>query len=145
MNTSSSAIADALVTMFSAASLFGPGNVAKNSYKILETSTGSCLTVQWVRYNSTPLTFGTPMSGRKTWSFSLKCWVRDTGNPTAAVERVWKATDNIVSCLAADDTLQDTVDLIGSINAFRDPELAITIGGATWLPFEFTFDAIQFP
>jgi len=145
MNTSSSAIADAIVTMFSAASQFGSGNVAKNSYKILETSTGSCLTVQWVRYNSTPLTFGVPMTGRKRWSFSLKCWIRDTGNPTAAVERVWKATDNVVDCLMADDTLQGTVDFLNNINAFRDPELAITVGGATWLPFEFTFDAVMLP
>jgi hypothetical protein len=145
MSSSASAIGDALVTMFSAASQFGSGNVAKNSYKVLETSTGSCLTVQWVRYNYTPLAFGVPMTGRRTWSFSLKCWVRDTGNPTAAVDRVWKATDNIVACLTADDTLQGTVDLVNNINAFRDPELAITIGGATWLPFEFTLDAIQFP
>jgi hypothetical protein len=145
MATSASGIADALVTMFSAASLFGPNNVAKNSYKVLETTTGSCLTVQWVRYNSTPLAFGVPMSGRKTWSFSLKCWVRDTGNPMAAIERVWQATDNIVNCLTVDDTLQGTVDLTNNINAFRDPELIITIGGASWLLFEFTLDAIQFP
>lgn len=145
MHTSASGIADALVTMFSAASLFGPGNVAKDSYKILETATGSCLTVQWVRYSSTPLAFGVPMSGRETWSFNLKCWVRDTGNPVAAVNRVWKATDNIINCLLADDTLQGTVDLVSGINAARDPELAITVGGATWLPFELTVDAIQFP
>ena len=145
MNSSPSAIADALVTMFSAASMFGSGNVAKNSYKILETSTGSCLTVQWTRFTSTPMTFGVPMSGRETWSFSLKCWVRDTGNPFAAVDRVWQATNNIVACLAADDTLLGTVDFVSGINAARDPEMSISVGGATWLPFEFTLDAVQLP
>ena len=144
MSSSASAIADGLVTMFSAASLFGAGNVSKNSYQVLETSAGSCMVVQWVRYNSTPMTFGTPMAARKIWSFSLKCYVRDTGDPGATVNRVWRATDNVVACLAADDTILGLVDEIGAITATRDPELGYTVGGATWLPFEFTIETLQF-
>ena len=142
MNTSASAIADGLITMFSAASQFGSGNVSKNSYQVMETSAGSCLIVQWTGYSHRPQVFGSPANTRRTWRMNLKCYIRDTGNPVATLNRVWTATDNILNCLYADDTLQGTVDMLTSVEANRDPETAYTAGGATWLPIEYNLEAI---
>jgi len=141
---SASAIADGLVTMLSAASVFGSGNVAKNSYQILETSTGSCAVVQWTRLISNPMTFGDPRSRQRTWNFQIRCFVRDTGDPNAVLNRVWSATDGIIACLESDDTIQNTAQSLNSISGTRDPESAFTVGGATWLPFDIGIEVNEF-
>jgi hypothetical protein len=146
MLTSSSMIADALITMFSAASQFGTGNVSKNSYQVLETSTGSCMMVQWTSYADKPSTMGTfgQTSKQRTWNMNLKCYIRDTGDPVAVLNRVWTATDNILACLNADETLQGTVDEVTQVEGSHDPETAFTVGGATWLTIDFNVAATCF-
>lgn len=141
MTASTSAIADTLVTMFSAASQFGPGNASKDSYQALETSTGSCMLVKWTRYQGQPMTFGSNQP-RQTWNFNLKCYLRDTGDPSVVLGKVWTATDNIINCLADDATLLGVVDDVINVSATHDPETAYTVGGATWLTLEFNVEPI---
>ena len=140
---SASAIADGLVTLLSAASVFGAGNVSKNSYQVLETSTGSCVVVQWTRLTSRAMTFGNLR--HRVWNFQLRCFIRDTGDAGAVLNRVWTATDGILACLESDDTIQGTAKEIDDISGTRDPEGAfVTPGGGTWLPVEFNVAVVEF-
>ena len=110
---------------------------------MLETSTGSCAVVQWIRLVSMPSSFGMPRDRQRTWNFQIRCFVRDTGDPNAVLNRVWSATDGILACLDSDDTIQGTADAINSISGARDPESAFTVGGATWLPFDMTAEIVE--
>ena len=136
---SASAIADGLVTMLSAASVFGPGMVSKNSYQILETASGSCAVVQWTGLASHRTSMGGAGANRnRLWDFQIRCFIRDTGQPTAVMNRVWSATDLVLSTLESDESINGTAEELEDVTGTRDPETVFTVGGATWLPFTMT-------
>jgi len=136
---SASAIADGLVTMLSAASVFGPGMVSKNSYQILETTSGSCAVVQWSGLTSRRTSMGGAGANRnRWWNFQIRCFIRDTNQPTAVMNRVWSATDLVLSTLESDESINGTAEELEEVIGIRDPETAFTVGGATWLPFTMT-------
>jgi hypothetical protein len=136
---SASSIADALVTMLSATSAFGACMVSKNSYQILESAAGSCAVVQWTNLSSRRTTHGGAGGNRnRWWDFQIRCFIRDTGQPTAVLNRVWTATDLVLGTLEADETILGTADELGDVNGSRDPETVFTVGGATWLPITFS-------
>ena len=141
---SASAIADGLVTLLGSASVFGVGRVRKNSYEVLETSASSCCVIQWIGLNSDHTTFGNPYSPERTWDMKLDVYVRDTGNSQATMDRVWTVTDMTINALDSDPTIQGTVDMIRTIRARRDPNQFAEIGGAVWLPSEWTISVVEY-
>jgi hypothetical protein len=141
---SASSIADGLVTMLSAASVFGTGMVSKNSYQVLESSSGSCAVVQWTGLTSQRTTYGGAGANRnRTWNFQIRCFIRDTGQAPEMINHVWTATDLVLSTLESDETILGTADELGDINGSRDPETVFTVGGATWLPFTITAQILE--
>jgi len=140
---SASAIADGLVTMFSAASLFGASMVSKDSFQILESSSGSCLMVGWTGLTDTAMNFGN--GKERHWTFNLHCYIRDTGNAVGVMDKVWTATDLIIACLDSDDTIQGTAQGIDSISGHNDPEHAYQLpSGALWKDFNFQVSIMEF-
>jgi hypothetical protein len=136
---SASAIADGLVTLLSAASVFGSANVTKDSYQVLESSACACAVVQWSGFSSGRMTHGGAGGDRRrVWSFQVRCFIRDTGQPEALLRRTWIATDKFVSAIESDPTIQDTADDLGDITGYHDPERVYSVGGATWAPITFT-------
>lgn len=130
--------------MLSAASVFGSGMVSKNSYQVLESAAGSCAVVQWVGLRSMRTTWGNgPERRNRVWGFQIRCFIRDTGQAPAVINRVWTATDLVVGTLEADDTILGTADELEDINGSRDPETVLTVGGATWLPFTITAQILE--
>lgn len=139
---SGSAIADALVTMLSATSVLGSGNVSKSSYQVLEIASTCSAVVQWTRLRTEQNTFGG--SHKRIWDMDIHAFIRDTNDPVAAVNNVWSITDKIVACLDADPTLLGTCVDTGLLNGNRDPEQAYVVSGATWLPFHITLETQEY-
>ena len=139
---SGSAIADALVTMLSAASVLGSGNVSKSSYQVLESAATHSAVVQWTGIRTEQNAFGG--QHRRIWDMDMHVFIRDTNDPVAAINRVWSLTDKIIACLDADPTLLNTCTDTGMLSANRDPEQAYVVGGATWLPFHMNLEVQEY-
>ena len=137
-----SAIADGLVTLLSAASMFGSTGVSKDSYQVVETSTCSAV-VRFVGLHSEAVGFGRPPDRQRTWQFNIKCYVRDLGDPQSTINRVWLCADKVVSCLESDDTIQGTADRVDNIDVTHNPERAETTGGGTWLTLEVVPNIVE--
>ena len=141
---SGSAIADGFKTLLSATSVLGSGNVSINSYQVLESSACACAVIQWTRLASTPVAFGSPRARDRLWDFQIRAFIRDTGDPLTALNRVWTATNTIMTAIEDDDTVQGTCEVLNNIVAIRDPETAMTFGGHTWLPITITATVTEF-
>ncbi len=140
---SASAIADGIISNLSAASVFGTGNVSKSSYQILESSACQAAMVYWTRLTSEPATFGNPRDRDHIWSFTVECYLRDTGDPVQLLNRVWSLTDTVIASLESDDSLQGTCDALNTITGAHDSKSALNIGGATWLTFDLNLEVVE--
>jgi hypothetical protein len=140
---SASAIADGLLTNLSAASVFGSGNVSKNSYQILESSCCQAALIHWTRLISKPTTFGNPRDRERIWNFNIECFLRDTGDPIQLKTRIWSLTDTVIASLESDDTLQGTCDSLGEIAGTHDPKSGLDVGGARWLTMDFNVEVTE--
>ncbi len=138
---SSSAIADALITMLSAASVFGTNMVTKNDYSVLEKAAGSCATITWTNLKSVAVAFGNDRE--RSLTMRVDVFVRDTSNPIEVLNNVYTAGDVAVTCLEADDTLQGTVNMVDAIQATRNPDRFVQAGGVTWLPVEILVEVTE--
>ncbi len=142
---SASTIADNLVTMLSAASAFGTGGVAKD-YSVMESTSGSCAVVEFLALDNTEDTFGNQLS-QANWTFSIKGYSKDLGQPQATLNRVLSIVDIVHGTLKADRTLLGSVEQVTSIRAQRElpPAGAVEAGGSTWLEILFEIDCYTFP
>ena len=138
---SSSAIADALITMLSATSAFGANMVTKNDYSVLEKAAGSCATITWTGLNSLPIAFGNDRE--RSITMRVDVFVRDVSNPIDTLNNVYTAGDVAVTCLEADDTLLGTVSMVDAIRATRNPDRFVQAGGVTWLPVEVLVEVTE--
>ena len=137
--SSPSSIAQALYTMFSAASAFGAGNVSTCSYAILENAAYAALFISYTNLDDAEMTFGT---GReRIWDFQIKAFVRDTGDPEATLARTYSCAPTIIQTIEAVQTLQGTCVSVPRITLNRNPEIALNINGTSWLPLEGTVQA----
>ncbi len=141
---SGSAMADALITMLSATSCFGASMVSKNSYQILEQSTGSAAIVVWRNFNTVSAAFGNPTAKDIVWTLEVTAFCKDTGDPQTLLDKTFAAVDVILNCLKADDTLQGTAENVVAIRGSRKPDEIVEAGGAVWLPISVEVDAKEF-
>lgn len=122
---SSSAVWDALVSIFSAPSLFGPGMVSKGTYDVLERSSGSCMVIDDLGIQSDVDAFGT----REHWDkFQLEAYVKDLNDAAAVKARVVRAMDLIVATLEDNPTVNGTAVDVGKITITYNPETGISSG-----------------
>jgi len=140
---SASAIADALVTMLNASSAIGIGTTKKTTYELLETTASAAAIVKWRSFNSNPSSFGAPCGRRNTWNFEIKCFIRDTNDPGSATTKVWILTDKILNCIADDNTLLGTCDMVNRVYGEYDPETLFNVNGATWITFSINCEAVE--
>jgi hypothetical protein len=140
-NLSASAIADALVTMFQAASAFGPAGAGKD-YSVMETGSGSAVVISWQGIAHAPQTFGDPTLKENIWQFALQAYVKDTGSNVNP--RTLTLADIVISTIQNDDTLLGTVDQVIGLTGSRAPGEAYSVGGNTWLESRFELIAREF-
>jgi hypothetical protein len=140
---SASAIADALVTMLSAASVFGSGAVSKSSYKVLETVAASCAVVSPLRCETVPVTFGSPRERERNWTFRIQGFRKDTGDADAVLNGVYAIIDGVIDCVESDDTVQGTALATGDFVIEHTPGEALTVGGAAWVPVWIDVSVIE--
>ena len=130
---SASAMADALVTMLSAASVFGPNMVTKEDYSVLDICSGSCAVINVGGLASEPATFGTPSGRERVWEFRIDTWIKDTGDPFIMRTRVLSLTNLVLTTLESDETLQGTAFDVGRIAMRYDPTSSIyKYGSRLW-------------
>lgn len=141
MSTSSSAIADALITMLSAASVLGAGNVSKNSYRPLELSACAAAVISFNSLSGTVQAF-TGTRGR-TWRMNINLYVRDMGVAEESIDHIYSFTDKTLLCLEADDTIQDTVSETVEIRATRNELEWVEAGGHNWAPINFQIELLE--
>lgn len=140
---SASAMVDALIYLYSAASLFGANNVGKEVYDVLEKSSGSCLVVSVVGLKSdNQAGFG----GRQHWwQYQLDAFIKDTGDPFAFKNRSLLTVDNVVKGIESDFTIQGTAVMIGDLQMARETDRAIvTTGGLTYYQARFLLSALEY-
>lgn len=140
---SASAIADALETMLSAASVFGDGNVTIGDYKVLETTSACCAVIEWSAYDSEATAFGGG-NRERAWIHQVAAFVKDRGNPVALAAGVLSTVDMVIDCLDADDSLQGTVESVDGVRASRDLREALTVGGMAWLPVFIDIETTEY-
>ena len=141
---SASAMLDALVTLLSAASAFGSDMVTKATYDVLERASGSCAVLNVTGIHSRPDSFGNSRSRTRDWTFQIDAFAKDTGDPDALRSRLISIFDIVTGTLESDDTLQGTAEVTGDIDGNFSTATALEVGGALWLPAQFTITAREF-
>lgn len=139
-----SAISDALVTMLSAASVFGDGMVTKDDYGVLERASGSCAVVEWVGLGGEPTAIGGEFDD--LYTHEIAAFAKDLDDPKATLRRVLSVIDGVVSCIRADQSLQGTAGgKVQEIRANREPRVSLEAGGQRWLPIFIEVDSLIWP
>lgn len=139
---SASTIADALVTMLSAASSFGTTAVSKD-YGVMDTCSGSCCVVTWRGLTSVQATFGPNWD--RTWVHTIHGFVKDTNDQQALMGRAISFIDNVRDVIESDPTLQGTVNNVQNITARRDVGAAVrSNAGMTFLPIMVDITSIEY-
>ena len=138
---SASAQIDAVVTILSAASCFGPNMVAKSTYDVLDRASGSCAVISPGNYKFNVDTFGRNTTDQLR--LSLEMYVKDTGDPSTFHARVVRTIDTTASALRA------ALDLLGTgeiyeFDASYQSGKAIENGGNIWVPFPATILTKEF-
>jgi hypothetical protein len=139
---SASAQVDALVTMLSAASVFGASMVEVETYSILNFASGSCAVISTIGLEDEPTEFDNGYT--RWWTHQIDCFSKDQGDPYATKARNLKMLDTVVSCLEADRTLLGTSDATGRITATHNPNYALVIDGLYWSNPRITIMAQEF-
>ena len=128
---SASAIADGIITIFTAASPFGAQHVTKNNYALMETS-ACAIVVQSIRNQTAPYAYGRNGQWKDSRTFFLDCWLKETGNPQSDLNNLLTFQDDVEYVLRNNDTLNDTARGISEIRMERDPEAVWVYGGQQW-------------
>lgn len=139
---SASAIIDGFINSLSAASVLGACNISKD-YRVLERATACCMVVSWTDFGSSETAFG----GQEdyTWTFLLEGFIKDTGDPTAAMVNNIKFIDVVASGLSNDRTIQGTVTKINEVRASRVPGVALqNNSGITFLPINVEVEVVEY-
>lgn len=110
---SGSGMADALIATLVAksASCFdsasGTGNVTKNDFGILDTTTSGSvyIVVPGPGFGRDIIGKGDPGPEEATYTLKVKGCVRDAGNSIETLNRVWQLEKDLAAALAADDEL----------------------------------------
>lgn len=140
-----STIIDALQTMLSAASAFGSDHVSKGDYNVLESTSGSCVVLEWSGLELVDDTFGSLT--RHNWTITARMFAKDLGHAQATATRTLTCIDTLASVLKDDFTLLGTVERVTGIRSERElvPEGTIEVGGAFWFEMPVEIDVWEWP
>ena len=117
---------------------------ASTDYYIMERS-GCCAVVGMSEINWIPESFGNnPMPGGKQTTLIVESFLRDHNDPTAIMADNTAFIEEIVDTIAADTTLDGSIDVIREITARRNAGEAVSMGGAVWLPAYITVIGFEF-
>lgn len=138
---SASPIADALVTILSAASVLGSQAVSKDDYQVLMSASVAAV-VDWSNLIGQAMTWGSDL--RYEWNFRISVFIRDTGDPASVKRSVWTTGDKLVTAFRDNQTLLDTVQQITSISMERTPGMTFTLpNGDTWMPIDVNVRVVE--
>ena len=132
-------IAAAIITNLSAASALG-SRISK-SYDIIGRRDEWAAVVELRGCEKFPHQFGQYAT---QWTFDIRVFITDTGNPLDIMNRVLEVTDLAVPSLESDLTLQGTVDRLNNIEVAREPGEAIEVAGRLLIPVRISVTATVF-
>lgn len=146
MITSSSGLADALITTLQtqSASVFNTSNVTKNDFGLLDTTNSGCVfMVLPGGFEREPLGFGTP-SLQRVQQLSITAYVRDTGNSTTTLNKIWQLEKDLGNALDANCTLSGSATF--AYLKHGDPwteDNFLETGGQIWAVQRFTVEVLN--
>jgi hypothetical protein len=129
---SASAITDGFITQLGAASAFGVD--VSDTYRVLETTSGSCCVVNWTGATPALGAFGGGGTLNYVYVFSIESFIKVKEQPSANAPRVSATLDTVLTCLYNNMTIQGTVEDITKIESKRElpPEGLLEVGGHLW-------------
>lgn len=133
-------MADALVTVLGAASMFG-SNVSKNDFGVLDGTSSCACVVMPIGFKTEWQTFGG--SKDRTFEFRLEVYLIDTGDPQSLLDRMWFSQDSVIDCLEDFPTLLDTAQDALCKDGVHVRNAIVESGGAAYIPFDFTVQATE--
>jgi hypothetical protein len=128
---SASAITDGVISLLSAASVFGASMVGNHKYDALEQCGGSCAAVFCTGFVSDESTYGNQR--KHDWNYVIESYYRFTGDYDAVRNMAQTGLDLVLSTIESDPTIQGTAFSIGQITGNVPPALNVEIGGAYWM------------
>jgi hypothetical protein len=132
MTHSPSAIADELMAI--AGSILGDNAVSKSSYQVMETAAYAACIITYTHARGGTEVFGNDAANKLLWNFSLRLYLRDTGDPEALLNRTFTVPVQLLTAIAADATIHGTAFDITEFNLANSPgEVYTNNSGATWL------------
>lgn len=137
-----------LYTTLTACGPWAGSEISTCDFGVMETvNSASCITLLPDGTSQiAPLDFGTLNSRgyRRVWRIGGKLWLRDTGEATRTLNRVWLGYDDLYNTISKDDSLN------GSCKAAYVAAIAnqfgqfFKIGGQLWKPIDFVVLAEEF-
>ena len=129
---------DGVIANLSAASVLSACAVGKD-YSVMETAASAAAVVSFVGVTSIPATFG--IRERLT-TIRVELFIKDVTSPSAMMDYVSNISDNVITSLESDLTLQDTVEEVREVRATRTPGDVFSNGTVIYLPVNIEVDAV---
>ena len=138
-----------LYTLLSASGPYAASNISACSYDVIEATNAGCAIVfQPVGVSVIePLAMGDYNSRayQRNWRIGGTLYIRDTGDPTHILGRIWQGYDDLYNTISKDDSLNGTCQEahLESITN-RGVNVFVDMGGQLWKPVEFSVLATEF-
>jgi hypothetical protein len=139
---SGSNIGDGLITTLQAASSFSAGNLSKNDYGILETTTACALIVMPGGVAAAEHAFGG--AWHLVWDIGLEIYVKDLSDPIQSLNNVWLVEDAVVAAIRADTTLDSSACRAIVTSMDRPRGTMVEMHGNEWFPIYATVQAEEY-
>jgi len=138
-------IRDGLMALLSASGPWAASEISACAFDVLEQSSG-CAIVLMPGPTSTiePYRMGNPRGYLRRWGMQGTVYIKDNGDPTLLLSKLWQAHDDLYSTISKDDTLQASACAAALTGvSYRKGDFE-EVAGALWATVDFTIEADEF-
>ena len=122
--------------------------VSTCSFDNLESTNGACAITFFPEGTTTiePLTMGRSnvVEDKVDWRIGGTLWIRDTGDPTDVLNRIWLGYDDLLTTLRKDNSLGGTAQAAFLVSITQRTVDFRTAGGHLWKPVDWVVVAQEF-
>jgi hypothetical protein len=142
------AIRNALFTHLTACGPWAAREISTCSFDVIESTNGACAITFFPEGPTQiePLTYGRSnvVEDKVQWRIGGTLWLRDEGDPTRVLSRIWQGYDDLLTTLRKDNSLGGTAQAAFLVQISQRTMEFKSIGGHVWKPIDWVLLATEF-
>ena len=142
------AIRNALFAHLSTCGPWAANQISTCSFDVIESTNGACAITFFPEGPTQiePLTFGRNhvVEDKVQWRIGGTLYIRDTGDPTAVLSRIWQGYDDLLTTLRKDNSLGGAATAAFLVQISQRTVEFRAAGGHVWKPIDWVLLAQEF-